>query len=89
MSSLQSCILCTVFALCTVSLVGAQTPCNFGDIRLTGGEFYGTLEICDNNNVWGTVCASGVSPGVASFVCSQLGLGAGIIIVYIIMNDFF
>ena len=49
------------------------THCNYGDIRLQGGNTTsGRLEIC-NRNVWGTVCDDFWDAVDAEVACTQLG----------------
>ena len=53
------------------------SPCNDGDVRLTGGSTFnqGRLEVCVNS-AWGSVCDSkGVfTRAEAEVACRQLGI---------------
>jgi hypothetical protein len=53
----------------------AGTTCRQGDIRLRGGtDNEGRVEVCNTNNVWGTVCGRSWENVDAGVVCRQLGL---------------
>lgn len=49
--------------------------CSFGDIRLVSGTTYseGRVELCDNQNQWGTVCDDRWDNNDASVACRQAG----------------
>ena len=60
--------------------------CYSGDVRLVGGENYavGRVEVCNNNNTWGTVCDVGWSNVDAEAACKSAGFYWGIYIMYIV-----
>ena len=49
--------------------------CYGGDVRLVGGEHFavGRLEVCNNNNTWGTVCDMGWDNVDADAACMSAG----------------
>jgi hypothetical protein len=50
-------------------------PCTQGDIRLQSGTTTeGRVEICDENNLWGSVCDNTWDNTDARVACVQLGL---------------
>ena len=61
-------------------LLGTSFPthaatCTQGDVRLIGGStaLEGRVEICNNDNTWGTICDDSWSTNDANVVCAQLG----------------
>ena len=49
----------------------------YGDLRITGGGSYGTLEFKQRDGQWGTVCNRGFDTDAADVACRQLGYDYG------------
>ena len=48
----------------------------YGDLRISGGGSYGTLEF-RNYSAWGYVCSGGFYSSAATVACRQLGYTSG------------
>ena len=66
----------TTMYLLTLYFLSIHTVnCTHGDLRLVGGYtgLAGRVEICNNDNTWGTICDDFWDTNDANVVCRQLG----------------
>ena len=74
------CMICHVYSpqhmlISSLLFIFHLAACKLGHIRLRGGSTAhdGQVEICNSNQVWSSVCATGWGDSDAQVACTQLG----------------